>query len=60
MIDLYLKKGYSLEWIEARIKAVVNRKKLTEVSDSNGIKDGTEYAILINTIYEKWSGMNAK
>lgn len=26
MIDLYLKKGYSLEWIEARIKAIVNRK----------------------------------
>ena len=60
MIDLYLKKGYSLEWIEARIKAIVNRKKLTEVWDSNGIKDGMEYAILTNTIYEECSGMNAK
>ena len=29
MIDFYLKKGYSLEWIEARIKAIINRKKLT-------------------------------
>ena len=26
MIDFYLKKGYSLEWIEARIKAIINRK----------------------------------
>lgn len=60
MIDLYIKKGYSLEWIEARIKAIVNRKKLTKVWNNNGIKDGVEYAILTNTIYEEWSGMNAK
>lgn len=60
MIDLYIKKGYSLEWIEARIKAIINRKKLTKVWNNNGIKDGVEYAILTNTIYEEWSGMNAK
>lgn len=59
MIDLY-KKRYSLEWIEARMKAIVNRKKLTKVWNNNGIKDGVEYAILTNTIYEEWSGMNAK
>ena len=29
MIDFYQKKGYSLEWIEARIKAIITRKKLT-------------------------------
>ena len=29
MIDFYLKKGYTLEWIEARIKAIIDRKKLT-------------------------------
>lgn len=28
MIDYYLKKGYTLEWIEARIKAIINRKKI--------------------------------
>ena len=28
MIDYYLMKGYSLEWIESRIKAILNRKKL--------------------------------
>ncbi len=31
MIDFYLEKGYSLEWIEARIKAIIDRKKLTRV-----------------------------
>ncbi len=60
MIDLYLKKGYSLEWIEARLKAIINRKKLTEVWNNNGIKEGKEFAILTNAIYKEWSGMNAK
>ena len=52
MIDLYLKKDYSLEWIEARIKAILDRKKLTKVWNDNGVKDGNEYAILTNAIYK--------
>ena len=59
MIDIYLKKGYTLEWIEARIKVVIDRKKLTKVWQDNGIKDGKEYAILTNEIYKEWSGMTA-
>ena len=27
MIDYYFKKGYTLEWIETRIKVIINRKK---------------------------------
>ena len=60
MIDFYLKKGYSLEWIEVRIKAIIDRKKLTKVWHDNGVKDNTEYAILTNAIYKEWSGMTAK
>ena len=59
MIDFYLKKGYTLEWIEARIKAIIDRKKLTKVWQNNGIKEGKEYAILTNEIYKEWSGMTA-
>ena len=59
MIDFYLKKGYSLEWIEARIKAIINRKKLTNTWKENGIKEGMEFAILTNEIYKEWSGMTA-
>ena len=59
MIDIYLKKGYTLEWIETRIKAVIDRKKLTKVWQDNGIKEGKEYAILTNEIYKEWSGMTA-
>ena len=60
MIDFYLKKGYSLEWIEARIKAIIDRKKLTKTWEEHGVKDGVEYAILTNDIYKEWSGMTAK
>lgn len=42
MIDYYLKKGYTLEWIEARIKAIINRKKL--IKTWSGMKT-SEYKI---------------
>ena len=60
MIDFYLKKGYTLEWIETRIKAIIDRKGLTKVWHDNGIKEGKEYAILTNEIYKEWSGMTAQ
>jgi len=59
MVDYYLKKGYTLEWIESRIKAILNRKKLTGVWKENGIDKESEYAILTNEIYKTWSGMTA-
>ena len=60
MIDFYLKKGYSLKWIEARIKAIIDRKKLTNTWKENGVNEGVEYAILTNDIYKEWSGMTAQ
>ncbi len=60
MIDFYLRKGYTLEWIEARIKAIIDRKKLTKVWHDGGVKEGSEYAILTNAIYKEWSGMTAQ
>ena len=59
MIDYYLQKGYSLEWIESRIKAIIDRKKLTRTWNENGIEEAREYAILTNEIYKAWSGMKA-
>ena len=59
MINFYLAKGYPLEWIEHRIKAIINRKKLTKVWEDTGIKDNVEFAILTNDIYKEWSGMTA-
>ena len=59
MIDIYLKKGYSLEWIELRIRAIINRKQLTKTWKEHGINKEVEYAILTNEIYKEWSGMTA-
>ena len=60
MIDYYTRKGYSLDWIEGRIKAIINRKKLTNTWKEQGIEKNKEYAILTNEIYKTWSGMDAK
>ena len=60
MIDFYQKKGYSLEWIEARIKAIIERKKLTNTWKDNGINEGVEFAILTNIIHQEWSGLSVK
>ena len=59
MIDFYMKKGYSLEWIEMRLKAIINRKKLTNVWKESDINEDYEYGILTNEIYKEWSGMTA-
>ena len=59
MIDFYQMKGYSIEWIEGRLKSILDRKKLTNIWKENGIKEISEYAILTNTIYKEWSGMTA-
>ena len=60
MIDYYLAKGYTLEWIEVRIKAIIDRKKLTNAWKDTGITDNIDYAILTNEIYKEWSGMTAQ
>ena len=59
-IELYRVKGYDEEWISRRVKALQERKKLTDVWKENGIETSLEYAILTNEIYKEWSGMTAK
>lgn len=58
-VNYYRNMGYSDEWIEARLKGILNRNKLTDVWKENGIKENYEYAILTNEIYKEWSGMKA-
>ena len=58
-IDLYRSKGYDEAWIIKRIKTIQDRKKLTDVWNSNGVTEEIEYAILTNEIYKEWSGMTA-
>ncbi len=59
-MDTYRAKGYDEDWIIKRIKGIQDRKKLTDVWNSNGVTKEVEYAILTNEIYKEWSGMTAK
>jgi len=52
----YLKKGYTREWINQRLKGVEVRKDLTDEWEVRGVKKGVEFAILTNEITEAWTG----
>lgn len=58
-INYYRKRGYSDKWIEARLKGILDRFKLTDVWKESGITKDYEYGILTNEIYKEWSGMKA-
>jgi len=58
-INYYRKGGYSDKWIEARLKCILDRNKLTDIWKEGGISETYEYGILTNEIYQEWSGMKA-
>ena len=59
-METYLKKGYSKEWINQRLKSIEVRKELTDEWDTRGMKEGLEYAILTNEITKAWAGKDIK
>ena len=59
-LTIYLKKGYSREWINQRLQAIQVRKELTDEWDSRGVQKGVEYAILTDEISRAWSGMSTR
>ena len=59
-LKTYLKKGYSKEWINQRLKTIEVRKELTDEWDTRGVDDGLEYAILTDEITKAWAGMSTK
>lgn len=60
LMETYLKKGYSKQWINQRLKSIEVRKELTDEWDNRGVKKGVEYAILTNEITKAWSGLDIK
>ena len=60
LMETYLRKGYSKEWINQRLKSVEVRKELTDEWENRGIKKGQEYAILTDDITNAWSGLTTK
>ena len=59
-MQTYLKKGYSKEWINQRLKTIEVRKELTDEWERVGIKETSEFAILTNEITDAWSGLTVK
>jgi hypothetical protein len=60
LMETYLKKGYSKEWINQRLKSIEVRKELTDEWDNRSVKKGQEYAILTDEITKAWSGLTVK
>jgi len=59
-METYLKKGYSVAWINQRLKSVEVRKELSDEWKKRGVKEGNEFAILTDEISKAWSGFTTK
>ena len=60
LMETYLKKGYSKEWINQRLKSIEIRKELTDEWESKGVSKGWEFAILTDELTKAWSGFSTK
>lgn len=60
LMETYLKKGYSKEWVNQRLKSIEVRKDLTDEWEMRGVKKGQEFAILTDEITKAWSGLSVK
>lgn len=56
----YLKKGYTEEWVNARIKGIPARNELTEEWKNRGITDTRDYSILTDEISKGIFGITTK
>lgn len=59
-MQTYLKKGYSREWINQRLKSIEIRKELTDEWEKRGAREGLEFAILTDDITFAWAGLTTK
>ncbi|RLD62944.1 MAG: hypothetical protein DRI84_10290 [Bacteroidetes bacterium] len=59
-METYLKKGYSTNWINQRLKSIEVRKELTDEWEGRGVNKGLEFAILTDEITKAWAGLTTK
>ena len=59
-METYLKKGYSTNWVNQRLKSIEVRKELTDEWEVRGVKKGLEFAILTDEITKAWSGLTTR
>ena len=60
LMETYLRKGYSKEWINQRLKSIEVCKELTDECENRGVQKGQEFAILTDEITKAWSGFTTK
>jgi hypothetical protein len=58
MMETYLRKGYSKEWINQRLKSIEVRKDLTDEWENRGVQKGQDFAILTDEITKAWRSYN--
>ena len=56
----YEKKGYSMSWIEKRLRGIAIRQDLTDEWKGRGIEDNKDFAILTNEISKATFGVEIK
>lgn len=59
-LTTYLRKGYSKNWINQRLKSIEVRKALTDEWEQRGMKEGVEFAILTDEISQASAGLTTK
>ncbi|MBI5412561.1 hypothetical protein HZA43_05345 [Candidatus Peregrinibacteria bacterium] len=59
-MQTYIKKGYSKEWVDLRLKSIEIRKDLTTEWNERGIKSNDQFAVLTDDITFAWAGMRTK
>jgi hypothetical protein len=59
-LETYLKKGYSRNWINQRLKTIEVRKELTDEWEKHGITGKRDFAILNDEITKTWSGKTTR
>ena len=59
-MQTYLKKGYSPDWVNMRLKSIEIRKILTDEWVNRGVKTTDEFATLTDDISLAWAGLTTK
>jgi hypothetical protein len=54
-LETYLKKGYSRNWINQRLKGIEVRKELADEWERHGLTEKQDFAILTDEITRTWS-----
>ncbi len=59
-MQMYIKKGYSPDWVNMRLKSLEVRKALTDEWRRRGITEKDEFATLTDDITFAWAGLTTK